>query len=315
MNNIVGLSEKKLKDFLTCTTSFINHVHYVQHNFHLKPEKDHIGACINYVDLKEFRREFVEELVDTICEWVYSQSKVKIIIDKLIEEEGRSEQNANSKIRTLAFNKFRRSKDENLTLQGQFGELLLFNFMQHFFKAVPLLRKMPITTSKGHERFGADAIHYKIEGEKNIILLGESKAYTYDKKCKFATAFRDALLSILETYDNFKDEIDLYTYEDFLEPELEQVARAYKNGTLRDVEIHLVCIIAYNETTDLKRESQEQIKTDIINAISERCKNLKADIYDIFNGKEAMLARMNYIIFPFWEMRNLIEEFKKVIGK
>ena len=30
-------------------------------------------------------------------------------------------------------------------------------------KAVPLLRKMSITTSSGHESFGADAIHYKIE--------------------------------------------------------------------------------------------------------------------------------------------------------
>jgi len=111
------------------------------------------------------------------------------------------------------------------------------------------------------------------------------------------------------------DEIDLYIYEDFLEPELEQVARAYKNGTLKNVEIHLVCLIAYNETKDFKRVSQDQIKAEILSTISERCKTLKTDTYDVFNGNDTMLARMNYIIFPFWEMKHLIGEFQKAIGK
>ena len=39
-------------------------------------------------------------------------------------------------------------------------------------KAVPLLRKMKITTSSQHERFGADAIHYKVENGKNINNFG-----------------------------------------------------------------------------------------------------------------------------------------------
>lgn len=174
---------------------------------------------------------------------------------------------------------------------------------------------MPITTSVGHERFGADAIHYKIEKGKNILLLGESKAYTYDKQCRFTTAFKDSLTSILTTYHNLNNEVDLYTYEDFLEPELEHVVKAYKNGTLQNVEIHLVCLIAYNETKDFKKMSQDQIKADIMGIISERCKTLKPDIYDVFNGHNAMLARMNYIIFPFWKMKNLIDEFQKTIGK
>lgn len=34
---------------------------------------------------------------------------------------------------------------------------------------------MKIATSSEHERFGADAIHYKIQDAKNIIILGEAK--------------------------------------------------------------------------------------------------------------------------------------------
>lgn len=37
---------------------------------------------------------------------------------------------------------------------------------------------MRITTSKSHERFGADAIHFKIENDKPIVILGEAKTYT-----------------------------------------------------------------------------------------------------------------------------------------
>ena len=59
-------------------------------------------------------------------------------------------------------------------------------------QATPLLRKMKIATSSEHERFGADAIHYKIQDAKNIIILGEAK--TYSSNYKFATAFSDACL-------------------------------------------------------------------------------------------------------------------------
>ena len=60
---------------------------------------------------------------------------------------------------------------------------------------------MRITTSKSHERFGADAIHYKIENGKNIIVLGEAKTYT--SEYKFNEAFEDALNSILFPQINY----------------------------------------------------------------------------------------------------------------
>ncbi len=48
-----------------------------------------------------------------------------------------------------------------------------------------------------------DAIHYKNSGWKNIIILGEAK--TYSSKYKFATAFSDALNSIINTYKEHRE--------------------------------------------------------------------------------------------------------------
>jgi hypothetical protein len=146
--------------------------------------------------MQEYRDEFCREIVNTIPEWVYSQKKAAAVLDTLISE-GRSQQNAQTALTTLTFEKFRNSRKEKLLIQGQFGELLLFNFMQSFFKCVPLLRKMPITTSVEMERFGADAIHYKYSGDKNLFYLGEAK--TYSSKYQFNTAIADAIGSIIKT--------------------------------------------------------------------------------------------------------------------
>ena len=103
-------------------------------------------------------------------------------------------------------------------------------------KAVPLLRKMPIMTSSEHERFGADAIHYKVENDKNIIILGEAKTYT--SKYRFNQAFEDALNSILDTYTHYRDELKLYVHEDFLDDKMNKIAEDFLNNKLKPIEIH-----------------------------------------------------------------------------
>lgn len=126
------------------------------------------------------------------------------------------------------------------------GNLLLFHYIQRFQKAVPLLRKMPIKTSSQHERFGADAIHFKIENDKPIIILGEAKTYT--SKYKFSQAFEDAITSILSTYSSHRKELYSYLHEDFLDDEMNDIAEKYINNTLDNFEVRLVCLVVYNET-------------------------------------------------------------------
>jgi hypothetical protein len=304
------ITELEIEKLTSCTQMFMNHVHWVQQSFNLLPDKKHYGTCINYVDLQEFRDEFCEELVNTISEWVYSQKKAAEVIDQMIKE-GRSSQNAQNTLTTEAFKKFRNHSTDKLLVQGQFGELLLFNFLQIFFRCVPLLRKMPITTSLGMERFGADAIHYKLEKDKNIFYLGEAK--TYISKYKFEVAVEDAINSILNTYLEHRKELGRYVYDAFIDDSLIQVATDYKNGTLKNVEINLVSVITYCETKKIEKKNEIQIKDDIIKIIEERGKAVDRKIFDKID--KGLHPRFNYIILPVWELDNLLEKFKKLIGK
>lgn len=306
----MSISEKEIEKLITCTQMFMNHVHWVQQSFNLLPDKNHFGTCINYIDLQEYRDEFCEELVNTISEWVYSQKKAAEIIDSMLKD-GRSSQNAQSALRTEAFKKFRNSSATKILIQGQFGELLLFNFLQSFFKCVPLLRKMPITTNVEMERFGADAIHYKLEGDKNILYLGEAKTYT--SKYKFSVAFENAVDSILNTYSEHRKELGRYIYDSFIDDSLIQVATDYKSGKLKNAELQLVSIIIYCENKKLEKKSETQIKSDIIKIIEERGKELDGKIYKKIDV--GLHPRFNYIIFPIWELEDLLEQFQKLIGK
>ena len=172
-----NLKEQDIKDRLLKNDTLFRDVHIIKQKFDILPEdKEHYGASIAFQDIQELREDFINDLLDTIVDWVYSSEKYKELRDKEIEN-GKTEATAFSTVRRKAEQKFRKGSDSSLLVQGQFGELLLFHFIQKCMEAVPLLRKMHITTSPQHERFGADAIHYKIEGNKNIIILGEAKTY------------------------------------------------------------------------------------------------------------------------------------------
>nr|QNO49289.1 hypothetical protein ANJBEOKM_00029 [Methanosarcinales archaeon ANME-2c ERB4] len=176
--------------------------------------------------------------------------------------------------------------------------------------AAPLLRKQRITTSVGHERYGADAIHFKKDGDKNIIILGESKCYK--SKYKFNAAFKTSLESIINSFNTFSEELQLYTYDDFIETELENIAKKYKANTLPDVHFELVCLIAYNETKVLTGNNEKDIKQSISSIIEERCSSLEDSCFNTIDDK--VIDRINYVIFPIWDMDKLLAEFQTLVG-
>ena len=290
--------------------SLFRNIHVVHQNFDIVPnDRKHYGASIDYQDISELRSSFINELFYTIVEWVYSSDKYKEL-KEISMNSGKSEPAANAEIQDKARNKFRGNRNsENLLIQGQLGELLLFHFIQRFQGAVPLLRKMKITTSNQHERFGADAIHFKYEDEKPIIILGEAKTYTSDYK--FNVAFEKAVESILQTYSSHRDELDLYLHEDFLDKEMNEIAESYINNTLDNVEVHLVSIVVYNEIQNVDITSEADIKRQIEEIIAERYKNFNNEKIDIKNNP--ILKRITYIVFPVWELENLAQEFQNKI--
>lgn len=298
----MDITQEKIKHLLSSTDKLFNHIYWFKQDLGLLPHKEHIGSAINYSDIKERREDFLKELSLTITSWVYNNQKQKELFDNRQKETDFA--NAASFLTDSARSKFRPNRP-----QGQFGELLLFNFIQYFFEAAPLLRKQPITTSTGLERFGADAIHFKVEKEKNVLILGEAKCY--ESKYKFNEALEEALNSIEKTFNNFDNELNLYVYDDFIDPNLQDIAKSYKEGELPDTRFELVCILIYNETHKLTKYNEEDIKEEIKQIICDKSQKFNSNIFAKIN--QSILNRINYIIFPIWELDKLLEEFVKRI--
>lgn len=304
------MDEKDILKRLVQNDALFRKIHVITQTYDILPnDKEHIGAYIEYQDINELREDFLEELTDSIVDWIYSSEKFNELKQKAISK-GKTEAAATQEVGRKAKQKFRANHNsDKLLIQGQLGELLLFHFIQRCMKAVPLLRKMNITTSSEHERFGADAIHYKVEKEKKILILGEAKTYT--SAYKFTEAFSDALESIVNTYKKHRSELNLYVHEDFLDVEMNAVAEEYLNNTLDNVEIQLVSIITYNETKQLKIEKEEEIKSQIEEVIENRYKKYDNRKIDITNNP--ILKRITYIVFPVWDLKDLAERFQNMI--
>ncbi|UOE58279.1 DUF1837 domain-containing protein [Priestia filamentosa] len=304
-----------VEKLLTNVDAFINTMHVVRTDFNLEPKKEHIGTCINFQDLKELRTEFIEELIYTVTNYVYSKNEQQGLVNKFMDE-GRDPSGAYNKIRKKSVRKFRsKSKDGSSShLQGQFSEILLFNLLQHYFKATPLVRKMPITTNPEIERHGADAIHIGKDSNDNYILyIGEAKTYNR-KKGGVKEALKDAVDDIINKhYSDHREELDLHVYEEHLPKELQEIGEGYLNGTLTEIEVHLVCIVTYDNKNFKFASNRKEILDGVIN-------NIREDLEDVVRSKvfksipDYIKPRLNYIIFPVKDMNNLIELFAQELG-
>lgn len=294
-------SEIDIDSLLPKMDAFMRTMHYATLDLTVEPKKKHIATCIDYSDLNQLRSEFLREMIASVTRYVYSRGKQNEIIKA--ESLDRELEDAHSILQQRAKEKFRPS-----SVKGQFSELLLFNLLTYHFKAVPIIRKMKITTNTEMERNGADAIHIKRADKKYILYLGEAKTYTSG----FKPAFKNALESIIETHNNHRDELSLYKYEDFLEPELRKIAESYIDNTLKEFEVHFVCIITYCcGEMDLAADREKTIEK-YMNSIVEETKKIKATDYPTID--KTIKTRINYIFMPVNELEKLIADFKTKLG-
>jgi hypothetical protein len=171
---------------------------------------------------------------------------------------------------------------------------------------------MSITTNPAVERHGADAIHIASTPPGYRLYLGEAK--TYDRKVGGLTqALGNAVTDVMQKYDSHTQELDLYTYEDFVPVELEAIARQYLAGTLPDLEVHLVCIVTYDEksiaTGTCRQTVLDSIMTTLRSTAQSACKATALQ-----KLPEALKPRLNCILFPVQAMDNLIDAFRKELG-
>lgn len=291
---------------LSKTEAFMRTIHFVRGDFNLTPTRDHIFQCLNYSDLLEMRDEFVEEMTAGITSFVYSRSKQEKIQAELLD--GREPSAAWQLVHQRCRQKFREGN-----LNGQFSEMLLFVLLQHHFKAAPFLRKMPITTNPNLERNGADAMHIGKDGDEFILYLGEAKTYP-SANGKVRPALADAVQDIVEThFVNHRRELNLYRFEDFISPELEQLARGYLDGKV-DLRVELVCIATYEANGAFRGMSRTEI---LQNAFADFQRQVTPTSFaGVFEKiPENLKPRMNYILFPVSELTKLVKAFREGLGK
>ncbi|MFK4752736.1 HamA C-terminal domain-containing protein [Oceanobacter antarcticus] len=290
---------------LANTRSLISKMIYLREDYGLTPKNSHVGTAIRFSDLIELHDEFVNELTNGIIRFVYSKEKEEKIVEQLMEE-GRDLPSAYSELRRRSHNKFRKSN-----LKGQFSELLIFYLLQYHFKAVPVLRKMKITTNPALERNGADAIHVSADDGGYKLYLAECK--TYDAKGKnFNNALHDSVEDMIEHYLGHRNELNLYTFEDFIPEKLEDIVRSYLEGKSDNIEVNLVCLVAYRNDEAVSGKNQQELNDSSLESIRSAASriNLTALKKKIPNNLE---ARLHYVLFPIADVDDILNKFTKQI--
>ena len=290
-----------IESLLPKMDAFMRTLYHVTLDFEIKPKKQHVATCINYNDLLQLRPEFTKELLSSVTRFVYSRTKSKEIVKALTVDH--ELEDASNLLTQQAKDKFR-----PYSVQGQFSELLLFNLLQHHFRAVPLIRKMKITTNVQLERNGADAIHIGLVNEKYVLYLGEAKTYTSG----FKNALKSALSSVYDTFSKHRNELNLYKYEDFLEPELQEIATKYINSQPLDLEVHMVCIVTFCVGAITIGDNREATIAKFIQTLKDEIAAVKESDYPEI--PEAVFGRINYIFMPIDNLQSLLDDFKTKLG-
>ena len=116
----------------------------------------------------------------------------------------------------------------------------------------------------------------------------------------------------MKTFNELDKELNLYDHEDFIEPELEELIKKYKQGKLEKIRYELVCLIVYNENNNILGDNEKIIKSNIKKVIQNKCASIDENSFSNIN--KTTLARVNYIIFPIWELDKLLKDFQNKVG-
>ena len=68
--------------------ALFRNIHVITQNYDIIPkDKNHMGAYIEFQDLNELREDFLEELIDSIVDWIYSSDKFAELKQKAMDME------------------------------------------------------------------------------------------------------------------------------------------------------------------------------------------------------------------------------------
>jgi hypothetical protein len=310
-SNLIDIDKLLVK-----TQALMEKVYEVRESFGLQPQIDHVGACINYTDLNPMTREFLSETLNLIVDFVYNVTTQDTMLSEFVKTRSKSAaqtnlfQKARKKFRAYAdLGSMPQDSEARDLARGQFCELLLFAFLQHYYHAVPVLRKMPLVTNLNIERHGADAIHMATEDDKYVLYIGEAKSVDKQSGNNFRTSLTNAIKDGYLHYNKHRQEIDQYVYEEFVPAELETVIQDYIEGRLNDIEIRIVCLAAYQtQNCNPQKTDRQSILDEIIGTIQDSITDRwKTTLHGGIPSN--IVPRFRYIMFPLEELESTISHF------
>lgn len=108
------MQEKDIIDRLIKNNTLFNDIYVIRQKFDIVPDKkEHYGVSIDYQDIQELRDDFLNDLLDTIVEWVYDSEKYTELKNCEMAKN-KSEATAASTVQRKAKQKFRKGTDDNL---------------------------------------------------------------------------------------------------------------------------------------------------------------------------------------------------------
>ena len=81
------MKEKDILKRLVKNDALFRNIHVITQNYDIIPkDKNHMGAYIEFQDLNELREDFLEELIDSIVDWIYSSDKFAELKQKAMDK-------------------------------------------------------------------------------------------------------------------------------------------------------------------------------------------------------------------------------------
>ncbi len=260
---------------------------------------------ITYTNDRNREDEFLEWLIENLP--IYALPKEERIKKKYSIQEG-------VRLTRQAFKKFAKNAKT-----GELGEVILFYLLEVFEGAVQIVNKMPLKTSQNMYVNGADAIHFKADGNLRILYLGESKTGE-----SFSRVLEDSFHDTDEYYKGGKMRFDIdlatgHLSTDILKQDRDMI-KEYLNPFKKDLSklahVHAVFLgYHYKALSDFEGQlSGEELKNKVIEQYGKDIEKYLKSIEDKFDNYPKLKDKQFlFFVVPFKDLESLRKKFVKVI--
>lgn len=254
--------------------------------------QDKKGLYLDFEDDVYMQDRLISIMNDSIYHFALTKSEYEAL--KADDEIGQMRRDAWSR-----FSKSEKAK------KGDYGELLLYMILDHFYDSKKFATKVRLRSSVKDQIKGYDCAHFTLENGELFLWLGEAKLHE-----DFSGALDSAFESIKEHVetDYLKDEISiLKTNVELENGELKtKVEDILKNPpSMQKLNLKIPVFIGY-EWTKLKSLTEQEFRENIEKEIKKKFQNIKT-------RKEKLKTNFSliFIILPFRDMK----EFKAKIAE